>query len=119
MPEVDSVFFHIQKRKDILIKEDKAKLDYDFISFIFSKNGKDMKERCKDIFSYKQLKSLSNDVGFKITDSPTYLSNKQWLEVFQYFIIGVSYEKQKLVYNSHTKLLEEQNKIDKIHRSRK
>lgn len=119
VPKVNSVFFRIQKRKNSLIKQDKIGLYYDFISYIFSKGGKDMKSRCKDIFSYKQIKRLSRDIGFKITDSPTYLNYEQWLKVFQYFIIGVSGEKKKLVYNSYSKLLEEQKKIDKIHRSRK
>ena len=119
VPQVNSVFLHIQRRKNILIKQDKTKLYYDFISYIFSKSGKDMKMRCKDIFSYKQLKRLSKDIGFNINDSPTYLNHEQWLKVFQYFIIGISDDKKELVYNSYSKLLEEQKKIDKIHQSRK
>lgn len=119
VPSVDSVFLHIKKRKRPLISHDKKKLYYDFISYVFSNSGQNMKSKCKHIFSYKQIKRLSNDIGFKMTDSPTCLSFEQWLKVFQYFVIGVSHEKKRLIYNSYSKLLEEQKKIDKIHRSRK
>lgn len=119
IPSVDSVFLHIKKRKYPLISHDKKKLYYDFISYIFNNSGQNMKNKCKHIFSYKQIKRLSNDIGFKMTDSPTCLSFEQWLKVFQYFVIGVSHEKKRLIYNSYSKLLEEQKKIDKIHRSRK
>jgi 23S rRNA (adenine-N6)-dimethyltransferase len=118
VPKVDSVFLHIKKSENILIEQDKEKLYYDFVSYIFSNSGQDMKSRCKHIFSYRQIERLSRDIGFKITDRPTYLSYEQWLKVFQYFVIGVSDDKKKLVYNSYLKLLEEQSKIDKIHRSR-
>jgi 23S rRNA (adenine-N6)-dimethyltransferase len=118
IPSVDSVFMHIKKRENILIEKDKQNLYSDFIAYIFSNTGKDMKLRCKHIFSYKQIKRLSNDIGFKMTDSPTCLSYEQWLKVFQYFVIGVSDEKKKLVNNSYSKLMKEQNKIDKLYRSR-
>lgn len=119
IPSVDSVFLHIKKREHSLISCDKKKLYYDFISYIFNNSGQNMKSKYKYIFSYKQIKRLSNDIGFKMTDSPTCLSFEQWLKVFQYFVIGVSREKKRVIYNSYSKLLEEQKKIDKIYRSRK
>lgn len=118
-PNVDSIFLHIEKREDILIRKDKEDLYSDFIAYIFSNTGNDIKSRCKYIFSYKQIKQLSNDIGFKITDSPTCLCYEQWLKIFQYFLIGVSNERKKLVNNMYSKLMNEQNKIDKLYRSRK
>lgn len=53
-----------------------------------------MRERCKSIFTYKQLKRLSKDVGFSMTDGPAYVNFQQWLKVFQYYIIGVADEKK-------------------------
>ena len=119
VPSVDSVFMRIKKRENILVKKDMKDLYSDFIAYIFSNIGKDMRTRCKYIFSYKQIKRLSNDIGFKMTDSPTCLSQDQWLKVFQYFIIGVSDEKKKLINNAYLNLIKEQNKIDKLYRSRK
>ena len=117
VPSVDSVFLHIKERENILIRQDKENLYSDFIAYIFDNTGKDMKTRCENIFSYKQIKRLSRDIGFQMTDSPTCLSYEQWLKVFQYFAIGVSDEKKHLVNNAYSKLLEKQKKIDKIHRS--
>ena len=119
VPSVDSVFMHIKKRENKLVTKDRKDLYSDFIAYIFSNIGKDMKTRCKYIFSYKQIKRLSSDIGFKMTDSPTFLSHDQWLKVFQYFIIGVSDEKKKLINNAYLNLIREQNKIDKLYRSRK
>jgi len=119
VPSVDSVFLHIGKRENTLIRKDKEDLYSDFIAYIFNNAGNDIKSRCKYIFSYKQIKRLSNDIGFKMTDSPTCLSYEQWLKVFQYFLIGVSDERKKLVNNMYSKLMKEQNKIDKLYRSRK
>lgn len=118
VPGVDSVFLHIEKRENKLIEKDKENLYSDFISYIFSNIGKDIKSRCKEIFSYKQIKRLSSDIGFEITDSPTCISHEQWLRIFQYFVIGVSGEKKILVNGSYSRLLKEQKKIDKVNRSR-
>ncbi|QUI25403.1 23S ribosomal RNA methyltransferase Erm [Vallitalea pronyensis] len=119
VPSIDSVFMCIKRRENILVKKDWKDLYLDFIAYIFSNIGKDMKSRCKGIFSYKQMKRLSNDIGFQITDSPTCLSHEQWLKVFQYYIIGVSDEKKERINNAYLNLIKEQNKIDKLYRSRK
>src|SRR5699024_10174219 len=58
VPNVDSVFLHIIKRENILISIDKEDLYYDFISYIFSNSGKDVKYRCKNIFYYKDRKRV-------------------------------------------------------------
>ncbi len=119
IPNVDSVFMHIKKRENLLIEQDQEKLYYDFIAYIFNHIGKDMKARCKDIFSYNQIKRLSCNIGFNISDSPTSLSYEQWLGVFQYFSLGAPNEKKKLVDGAYLKLMKDQKKIDKLHRSRK
>jgi len=101
-----------------MINSNRADLYRDFIAYIFRKSG-NMKERCKRIFTYKQLKRISKDVGFSMTDGPAYVNFQQWLKVFQYYIIGVADEKKRLVCGSYSRLKEEQMKIDKIHRSRR
>lgn len=117
IPKVNSVLLHIKKRENILINQNEAELYRDFIAYVFSSSGKSIKERCKYIFSHKQLKRLSQDIGFQTTDSPVNLSFEQWLRIFQYFIVGVSIDKQRLVYNSYSRHLNEQKKIDKVHRN--
>lgn len=119
VPKVNSVMLHIEKRSNALVESQETDLYKDFISYIFKMKGRNLRERLKYIFSNEQLKRLSKNIEFKITDSPTDLNFKQWLKVFQYFIIGVSSEKQKLVYGCYSKFLNEQKKINKIHRNRK
>jgi len=101
MKVVDSMF---NKDNNIKLKHSQNFLHN---SYIFNNSGQNIKSKCKYIFSYKQIKRLSNDIGFKMTDSPRCLSFEQWLKAFQYFVIGVSYEKKRVIYNSYSKLLEE------------
>jgi len=118
VPSVNSLLLHIRKRKNAQINKSQTDLYRDFIAYIFKRNG-NMRERCEYIFSYKQLKRLSKDVGFNVTDCPAYINFQQWLKVFQYYIIGVPDEKKRLVRGSYSRLRDEQKKIDKIHRSRR
>ncbi len=117
VPKVNSVFLHIKKRENTLIDKKNSDLYNDFIAYIFSSSGNNLKEKTKNIFSYKQLKRLSENIGFQITDSPVNLNFEKWLKIFQYFIIGVSIDKQKLIYNEYVRLLNEQSKIDKRNRN--
>lgn len=118
VPSVDSVFLHISKCKKALISNENINSYNDFISYVFTRNGKDIKTRCKKIFSHKQIKRLASDTGFKVTDSPIKINYEKWLKIFQYYIIGVAGEKKKHIVGSYKKLIKEQNKIEKIHRNR-
>lgn len=109
---------HISKCKKALISNENINSYNDFISYVFTRNGKDIKTRCKKIFSHKQIKRLASDTGFKVTDSPIKINYEKWLKIFQYYIIGVAGEKKKHIVGSYKKLIKEQNKIEKIHRNR-
>ena len=59
-----------------------------------------MEKVCKHyLLNHILILRLSRNIGFKMTDCPTCLNHDQWLKVFQYFIIGVSDEKKKLIQN--------------------
>lgn len=101
------------------IDPDKAKVYKDFISYSFSQHGKSLKERVRHIFTKGQINFLSNNTGFSITDSPVDLKFEQWLQLFHYFNVGVSVEKRSLVSGSCSRLINQQRKLEKIHRNRR
>lgn len=117
-PSVNVVLLQIQKRQKSLVKDEHVTLYRDFMSFAFSQWKPDVKKIFKNIFSYKQFKRLSRDLKFKHTDTLTELSFEQYLGLFNYFTVGVSKEKQRIIKNAEKKLRKKQEKLDKIHRSR-
>lgn len=119
IPKVSAVLLHINKRKQSLIEEHEAEIYKDFIAYAFSMRGKNLKERVKHIFSHEQFRQISHSMEFQSTIGPIDLSFEQWLGLFRYFIKGVSVEKRKSVHGAYQKLLNNQKKIDKIHRNRR
>lgn len=63
------VYLCTLKKGECASKKHMRDLYSNFIAYIFSNIGRDIKTRCKYIFSYKQMKRLSRDIGFKMTDS--------------------------------------------------
>jgi|SRR5690554_6912306 len=120
IPDVDVVLLHIKKRRELLLKEGEGRLYQDFIAYIFNQNNKGLKNKSKKIFTYRQLKRLASDNGFKINTNPTDLNFEQWYQLFRFFStsIGVSQKKRSLVKGAYSKLLNEQKRLDKLHRNR-
>ncbi|MBS4536288.1 23S ribosomal RNA methyltransferase Erm [Clostridium sp. D2Q-14] len=117
VPNVDSVLLKIKKRQEYLINREYLIEYSDFISYIFSQQGKDLKKRLKKIFTHKQFKKLSQQFKFGISARPTEIKLEQWIGLFEYYIKGVSIEKKQLVKGATNKLISQQKKIDKRHRS--
>jgi len=119
VPNVNIVFLKISKREYSIIENNSFDKYSDFISYVFLNHGKDLKERLKKILTYEQYKRLSNELNFKIDAKPIEVNFEQWIGLFKYFIIGVSKEKQAIIFGASKKLIEQQLKLDKIHRNRK
>lgn len=117
-PDVNIVLLKIKKRSEYLIEHKDFKAYSDFISFAFSQHGEKLKKRLKNILSNLQFKKLSHKLEFEISARPGELKFDQWLELFKYFMNGVSSEKQKLVRGASAKLISNQKKLKKIHRNR-
>jgi 23S rRNA (adenine-N6)-dimethyltransferase len=119
VPKVNIVLLCIEKRKDILLKQSETRLYRDFISYVFCRHGKSLKERSGPIFSCEQFRRLSNNAGLNINAGPLDLGFEQWLVIFRYFAGCVSAEKKSLVFGAYSALIKHQGKLDKLHRSRR
>jgi 23S rRNA (adenine-N6)-dimethyltransferase len=94
VPNVDSVLLHIEKRDEPTIAEEDADLYHRFVRFGFGRWKKSLKLGFKPIFTYKQWKRLSNDLGFHINATPTELTFEQWAGLFDCFKKRVPKSKQ-------------------------
>ena len=101
---------------DIPINE---KEDYfDFLSYVFNKNGENFKEKGIEIFSYAQIKRICMDVGMREESNVTNIQFEQWLYIYDVYKKIVSQGKKKKVKGAYKRLLKEQSRLDKIHRNR-
>lgn len=112
IPQVDTVLMHIQKKDQLLVKKEAESLYKDFIVYSFQDKG------LKKLFTNIQMKRLSKDLGFWLPIRPTELTFEQWLGLFNYFLIGVAEEKKGLVYGAWNRLVKQQSKLQKIHRTK-
>ena len=118
IPQVKIVLLQIKKRENPLVKKEKNQLYRDFIVYGFNQWKLNLKGALKKIFTYEQLKRLSKDLGFNLSVTATDLDFNQWLGLFNYFIVGVEDNKKALVYGSERILKHQQDRLQKIHRTR-
>ncbi len=86
IPSVDVVLVTFIKRSTPDIHKQNYNLYKDFITFCFNQWKRNVKYALKQVFSYEQLKRLSKELDFNLTDKPSYLSYEQWLSIFNFTI---------------------------------
>ena len=118
VPSVNIVMLRIKKPKQPLLSAKDMKLYKDFVTYIFSQHGKNLKERMKRIFTNEQFKRQASEQKFNLFAHPGDLRFEQWLGLFRYFLKGVSSDKKTLIFGSYSRLIREQSRLIKIHRTR-
>lgn len=116
-PAVDIVLMEIQRRDKPMVEQVLMQLYRDFVIFGHNQWKPTLRESLSKIFSQEQLKRQSKDLKFDWNVEPSGLTFEQWLGLFNYFIKGVSKEKQLLVVGSEQQLKGQQNKLTKTHRT--
>jgi 23S rRNA (adenine-N6)-dimethyltransferase len=114
-PQVETVLLKINKRKNPLIK-DEAKSQYqDFIVYTFNQFKPNVIEGLSDVFGKQTILNLARTVGFSTNSKPSQLDFNHWFELFNFF------EKtgnKALIRGSYARILEQQNRLEKVHRTR-
>ncbi len=118
IPNVSIVFVHFHKKEFSDITNATAMDYWDFLSYIFSAQGKFFKEKTKKIFSYEQQKRLKKALEIGEEDHISTWTYPQWLGLFDCYNILVSKEKKLLVEGSYANLSLQQSKLKKEHRDR-
>ncbi len=118
IPKVNIVLLQIKKREKPLVGEEKKQLYRNFVVYGFTQWKCDLKKALKKIFTYNQFNRLAHNLGFGKKAKPSDLNFQQWLSLFNYFLIGVEEEKQKLIYGAEKELKWQQSRLQKIHRTR-
>lgn len=118
MPNVSIIMACFHKKEYCDVKKATMIQYWDFLSYIFSNNGKTFKEKTKKIFSYEQQKRLRKQLQLEYDTPISDWTYEQWIKLFNFYNQLVSLDKKKLVEGSYRLLLNEQSKMQKIHRDR-
>ncbi|MEM8858501.1 MAG: 23S ribosomal RNA methyltransferase Erm [Chloroflexota bacterium] len=97
VPSIDAALIHMQKREQPLLDVKHKKAYTQFVSHGFRSWKKNLKVGYKNVFSYPQWKRLAKDNKFSAEAMPSQLKLEQWLAIFNYFLVGVSEEKKRLI----------------------
>lgn len=117
-PRVDVVMLRLRKRGPPLVTSADRDCFRDFVVHIFTTWQPLQEARLKGIFSRQQIKYMQRELSIDLQTTPTALSCEQWLNLFGYFKrVGSEQAKQKIA-GSELRLIQQQNQLQKIHRTR-
>lgn len=75
----------------------------DFLIYVFSRQGENLKQRFARIFTSEQFKRLACETGFDASCSPVDLNCGQWSILFNCYVQSVSKVKQNEVGGAYSK----------------
>jgi 16S rRNA A1518/A1519 N6-dimethyltransferase RsmA/KsgA/DIM1 with predicted DNA glycosylase/AP lyase activity len=82
VPDVDTVLVRIAQRKAPLIEREDARVYREFVEYGFTRWKRHLRAAYKNIFTYKQWKGLSRELGFSPISTPSQLNVEQWVGLF-------------------------------------
>lgn len=97
VPSINAGLLHMHKRERPMLDPKHKKQYIQFVSYGFRVWKKNLKIGYKNIFTYPQWKRLAKNNRFAVESVPSQLNVKQWVAVFEYFLVGVPDEKKNLI----------------------
>ena len=88
------------------------------MKYIFNENGATFKQKAKSIFTYEQLKRLSKSIKLDLNAKVSSITYEQWIGIFNCYKQFVPEDKKSHINNSFNKHHKEQNKLEKVYRTR-
>ena len=116
-PNIEIVLLEIRKRKKALIDTKNKQKYEDLITYAFNQFKPNIAEGLSNVLRKQDIIRLTKEFNFSPNSKPTELDFNDWRSLFNLFY-NAPKNKQKLVLGSFTKQLRQQEKIEKIHRTR-
>jgi 23S rRNA (adenine-N6)-dimethyltransferase len=86
VPAVDPVLLRIKRRPEALVGPEVRDMYEDLVRKGFQAWKPTLRGAYKGVFTYKQWKTISNELGFQLNATPTMLTFEQWLGLFRVYI---------------------------------
>jgi len=117
-PNVDTVLLRIKKRKKPLVQYKNKESYEDLIVYAFNQFKPNVVEGLSDVYGKDAILELSTKLGFSPVLKPSELGIRDWLGLFSYFLDEIDAKHKSVVEGIYKKQLAQQEKLDKIHRTR-
>lgn len=117
-PKTNIVFTRIHKRTNPLISRELSTDFRDFVIYGYNQWQPTILGAFRNIFSSEQRAKLVKAQNLEAL-KPSDLSVNQWISIFQVYSKYVSESKKRMVRGSEQRLVAQQKKIEKQHRTRK
>lgn len=118
VPRVDVVLLRVQKRGPPLLSSADRQGFRDFVVYFFTTWQPVAGSPLKRIFTRQQRKYIQSTLGLGLDATPTSLSFERWLHLFEYFKTVGNERASQIIAGSEYNLLQQQEKLQKIHRTR-
>lgn len=117
-PNINTVLLRIKRLETPLIDPKDKALYEDFVVFTFNQFKPNIKEGLSTIFNTQTLNNLSREIGKSLNLKPSRLEFEMWLKLFTFFLKNLDQRSKRIVLGSANRLLKQQAKLIKIHRTR-
>lgn len=117
-PGVDIIMLRIKKRDKPLVDYKHKRQYEDLVTYTFNQFKPNVSEGLSEVFGKQAVVRLGSRLGFPLSSKPSELSFEDWIGLFNSFLNDLDYKHQGIVKGSYTKLVEQQGKLEKIHRTR-
>lgn len=117
IPRVDSVLIVFRHRNAPLVEPSERQLFRDLVVYGYNQWKPTVLEALEKVFSHQQRQKLKRVLG-GARAKPRDLTIEQWVELFGVFVKLVGRDKKVLVAGAESKLKMQQNKLQKVHRTR-
>src|SRR5262245_15217143 len=118
VPRVDVVMLRLRKRGPPLVSSGERRCFRDFAVYVFTAWRPTLCATLTSIFTRQQFRHLRHDLGFNLDVTPASLPFGQWLTLFEYFKTVRTDRALRLIAGSEDRLLRQQQRLQKIHRTR-
>jgi 23S rRNA (adenine-N6)-dimethyltransferase len=118
-PKYDAAFISIKKRKPPIFDESGVGQFKDFLSYIFDRSRPKLKDALKSVFSDLQIKKIFSNLKLENGASLRQIPFDVWVNIYKTFAEYAPERSKYVVRGAHQKLVKNQSRIQKIHRTRK
>lgn len=118
-PKFDAKFILLKRKSTPSLPPREEEIFKNFLTYLFGISRPLLKDALKNLFTNVQVKRILKNIHKQENIPLRQISFEEWLNIFQIFICYASENSKDIIQNAYRKLLSEQAKLQKIHRTRK
>lgn len=118
-PKFDTTLLLIKKRTKPVLDNQQSEQFKNFLVYLFESRKGDIKNALKKLMSNLQVKITLKNLNMPEQTELKKIMFNDWLTIFDVFMQHASDQSKRVIAGKYKKLLKEQSKLHKIHRTRR